>query len=499
MEGKSQRCISQELGVSRKTVKKYILCYEKNLSQIGDNHVALLKSLSTPTSYEVHGRSKKKLTVEVIKRIDELLSQNAVKRTSGLSKQVLKKIDIHHQLLAEGFTIGYTSVCGYIKSKARSSNKEVFIRQHYSPGSSCEFDWGEVKLVINGTLVKYQLAIFTATYSNYRYAALYRKQDTLSFLESHVDFMNHCGGSYGQMIYDNMRVAVAKFVGKEEKVPTRALLDLRAHYQFTHRFCTIYKGNEKGHVERSVEYIRRKSFGFTHHFSSEQQANDYLQEVVDRLNHTEQKLTGKTAYALFAEEKAHLRPFPSPMACSQMEEFRVDKYSTISFRTNRYSVPEKLVGEFVAVKIYSDKLEVFHHNDRQTCHTRSYEKHQWIIDIHHYLETFKVKPGALANSVALVSNHYLKTLYDQHFEQQPRAFIDLLRYCYSRQIEQEQLSLPVKKLLANSPNRSVNIEALMALLGNEAPTTGIASSESSSAINTFSKHHLQKVAHLLSN
>ena len=32
------------------------------------------------------------------------------------------------------------------------------------------------------------------------------------------------------------------------------------YYQFGFRFCNVRKGNEKGHVERSVEYIRRKAF-----------------------------------------------------------------------------------------------------------------------------------------------------------------------------------------------------------------------------------------------
>jgi transposase len=44
-----------------------------------------------------------------------------------------------------------------------------------------------------------------------------------------------------------MRVAVSKFVGKYEKEPTRALLDLSFHYGFNHRFCNARRGNEKGH------------------------------------------------------------------------------------------------------------------------------------------------------------------------------------------------------------------------------------------------------------
>ena len=499
--GYSQRAISLELGVSRKTVSQYLSRYEAKLSELGSSHEALQACLSEQIKYDSSGRVKKKLTEEITSRIDELLEQNGIKRSTGLGKQVLKRIDIHQQLQDEGHDIGYTTVCQYIKDKGKRASKEVFIRQSYSAGSSCEFDWAEVKLEIGGKLSRYQLAVFTSSYSNYRYAALYNRQDTLSFLEAHVDFMNHCEGVYHQMVYDNMRVAVSKFVGKYEKEPTQALLDLRAHYRFTHRFCNVYRGNEKGHVERSVEYIRRKSFGFKHQFDSLEQANEYLHKVIGKLNATTQKLTTKTANELFEEEKPILRTFPQPMECSQIEELRVDKYATISLKTNRYSVPERLVGEFVLVKIHSHKLEIFHDNKLKAKHGRSYQKHDWIICIDHYLETFKVKPGALANSTALISNSYLKSVYDQYFDQEPRAFIDLLHYCYSRQIAQDQLCSTLDRLLVNTPaGKPISTEALMALLGNfNSPLQSHHPTQDTSQIKELSKKHLQKVTNLLSN
>src|SRR5439155_15395148 len=86
------------------------------------------------------------------------------------------------------------------------------------------------------------------------------------------------------MVYDNMRVAIARFVGKTEKTPTEGLLQLSRWYQFQWRFCNIGKGNEKGHVERSVEYVRRKAFGFKDRFESFAEAHQYLQERVTELN-----------------------------------------------------------------------------------------------------------------------------------------------------------------------------------------------------------------------
>ncbi len=94
------------------------------------------------------------------------------------------------------------------------------------------------------------------------------RQDTLSFKEDQILFFEHTGGIFHQVVYDNMRVAIAQFVGKTEKHPTTALLELSRWYQFPWRFCYTAGGNEKGHVERSVEYIRRKAFAFKDEFAS---------------------------------------------------------------------------------------------------------------------------------------------------------------------------------------------------------------------------------------
>ena len=464
-EGKSQRCISKELSISRKTVNKFITDYENWKLSHSDFNLSVY--LSKSDSYDSSNRSKIVLTREVQSRIDALLVLNDKNRSLGLHKQLLKKSDIFTRLQSEGISIGYTTVCNYIRGKASTgSTPEAFIRQSYAPGSSCEFDWGEIKLSIGGSLQGFQLAVFTSSYSNYRYACIYNRQDTLAFMESHVSFFNYTQGVFKAMVYDNMRVAVAKFIGKHEKEPTRALLDLRSHYGFSHRFCNARKGNEKGHVERSVEHIRRKAFGFTHSFDSLESAQEHLLTIIEQINATKQQLTGKSANALFEEEKPYLLPVSSTLNCSEMVELRVDKYATVSFRTNRYSVPDHLVRDFVTIKFFSSELEIYHKDILVGKHPRNYGKHQWVIAIEHYLHTLKRKPGALSDSLALISSGYLKQLYQRYFTQSPRDFIELLEYCKTCQVDHERLENTVNRLL--SANCSlVNTERIKALLGNK--------------------------------
>jgi len=147
------------------------------------------------------------LTQEVKSFIDAQLEANGKKVQQGMRKQILKSIDILQLLHEQGFSVGYTTVCNYIREKLGKSAtpQEAFIRQQYEPGSVCEFDWGEIKLNIAGHLWRFQLAVFTSAYSNYRYAMIYKRQDTLAFMESHVSFFEHISGVYHQMVYDNIR------------------------------------------------------------------------------------------------------------------------------------------------------------------------------------------------------------------------------------------------------------------------------------------------------
>jgi transposase-like protein len=453
-EGKSHRQISRELQINRKTIKKYIDDYENLQKEALMPETALSTFLSSPPLYRIGTRNKVRLTLEIQSVIDTHLEANGKKVQQGMRKQILKNIDILQLLREQGFGIGYTTVCNYIREKLgkTAAPQEAFIRQQYQPGSTCEFDWGEIKLNIAGDLLRFQLAVFTAAYSNYRYAMIYKRQDTLAFMESHVSFFKHIGGVYHQMVYDNMRVAVAKFVGKHEKEPTRALLQLKGHYQFVHRFCNAYSGNEKGHVERSVEYIRRKAFGFKSDFDSFEQAQQYLGSIISKLNQAKQQLTGRTAMEMFADEKDLLWQYTGALACSDSAQLRVDKYATISYCTNRYSVSEKLVGCFVDVKIFSNAIEAYFDNKQAASHQRDYGKHQWVISIEHYL--------------ALICRPYLKQLYQQFYTSAPRDFIDLLHYCREHKISEENLECTVSQLVGLC-TQSITTEKLTALLGNK--------------------------------
>lgn len=419
---KSKRCISRETGFARKTVDKYINDYEANLLELGiddnDNikHQELIQQLTDKPKYKSSPRIKTVVTDALIKRIKFYLDENKTKRLTGLSKQQKKKKDIFEALLEEGFSVSYTTISRVINS-IEQKVQEAYIKQEYLPGDVVEFDWGLAKVYTEGGVLReYQMAVFTTPYSNFRWAKLFPKQNTQCFLEAHSDFFEYTNGSFAEVVYDNMRLAVKKFVGRNEKEPTDELLKLSLYYRFNFRFCNIRSGNEKGHVERSVEVVRRKAFANKDLFNSLDEANEYLLKTCEKLNETKAFNKDKSPIELFESEKCNLLPTLGKYEYARLEMLRVDKYSTIVVDTCHYSVPDRFVNKILRCKIYSNDIILYFEEEKITHHKKNPGLHQWVIDINHYLITLFRKPHALINSCAFKQiDTNIQDMYTSYF------------------------------------------------------------------------------------
>ncbi len=135
------------------------------------------------------------------------------------------------------------------------------------------------------------MGLFTTAKGSYHYAKLYQNQKMENFLDIHVKAFNQIGGVHREVVYDNMKQAVKRFVGRNEKEATEDLIKISLYYGFRYRFCNIASGNEKGHVERGgVEFVRRKAFSSKSYFNSIEEANKHLEEKLLKLNSKKKKL-----------------------------------------------------------------------------------------------------------------------------------------------------------------------------------------------------------------
>jgi len=135
----------------------------------------------------------------------------------------------------------------------------------------------------------------------------------------------------------------------------------------------------------------------------------------------------ESAYEILQKERNYLLVLPPRYDTARIREARVDRYSSVSVDGNYYSVPDHLVGEFVLVKIYPDKILCYHNQEKIATHQRCEGRGHWSLDINHYLRTLKLKPGAVKRSTAFTQiKPDLKAIYRQYYEGKERQFLDLL-------------------------------------------------------------------------
>ena len=176
-----------------------------------------------------------------------------------------------------------------------------------------------------------------------------------------------------------------------------------------------------------MEYLRRKIFSKRDTFQSVEEARQYFKRELKKLNSKPRKDV-KSAQEILQEERGYLLPLPPRYDTARITEARVDRYACITVDGNHYSVPDHLVGKFVFIKIYPDRINCYHSEKKIASHKRRYGRKEWSININHYLRTLRLKPGALARSTAFSQiKPGLKTIYQKYYRGEEKHFIELLQ------------------------------------------------------------------------
>ena len=422
-KGISNREIQRKTGIDRKTIASYWKEYQEKMDQLsseGESEAKLREiqeQIVSERRYDSSGRKPTKYTPQVDALLDRILAEEDEKdEILGNHKQHLTHEQIHKRIVAAGHDIGRTTLSAYIKEK-RKKREEAFIRQEYDLGDRLEYDFGDVKLVIGGMAGTYHMAVLGSPAAGHRWAYLYDNMKKEVFMDSHVRYFEMVGGAQKEVVYDNMKNVVTRFVGRNEKELNPDLVKMSLYYGFSINVTNCFSGNEKGYVESSVKKLQREVFAERYIFDSLDEAEVYLHKKLKEIN----------AESLIEEEKKHLLDYRPPLELGRMVKLKVDKYSFIQVENNYYSVPEHLVGHWIKAKIYLRDILIYSDSRLIATHKKIDGYHQAQVDIFHYHETLEKKPGALKNSKALKSRAELKTIYDTYFINRTREFIDILR------------------------------------------------------------------------
>ena len=448
IKGMSNREIQRQTGYDRAKISETWSRYRKQIAELGEEGADIKKiqeEMFTEPEYKTTERKRTKYTEEVDIRLKEIMEEEKRKtrRLGKGHKQKLTNLQIHAKLEAEGFDVS-RPVINMELAKLRRKAKEVSIKQLYDYGDRVEYDFGEVTLNCGEGYKTYHMAVFSSPAGKFKWTYLYTNEKQGVFLDSHVKFFDMIGGVWEEVVYDNMRNVVSKFIGRSEKELNKELVKMAMYYGYKPNVTNCYRGNEKGSVECAVKTTRNQIYAERDAFSSLAEAREYMESRLKKMNETSE----------IEEEKKHLTPTKPPLELATISENRVSHYSFIQVDTVYYSVPEELVGKKVTVKKYHDEIRVFYNNGLVCKHERKFGRGSLQIDIYHYLETLRRKPGAIRNSAALKAIPKLKAVFDTHYSDKPKKFIEQF-------IENKEL--PIKELITVFEEKVTNVLEIKAM------------------------------------
>ena len=133
----------------------------------------------------------------------------------------------------------------------------MFLPLSHPPGEA-QGDFGFADVWLGGALTKVALFVITLPYSDTVFIQAFPRECTEAFLEGHRRAFEFFDGVPVRISYDNSKIAVGRITGSREHTVTRDFLQLKSHYLVDDHFCLVRRPNEKGHVERLLDYARRK-------------------------------------------------------------------------------------------------------------------------------------------------------------------------------------------------------------------------------------------------
>ena len=451
VEKVSVRQICREYGLSHHTVEK------------------MLKNVEPPGYQQTPGeRARPKLgaflgVIEEILRLD----QDAPKKQRHTAKRIYERLRDEH-----GYAGSESHVRRYLAENDHR-HREVFVPLRQPPGEA-QFDFGEAVVEIAGVRVKAALAVMSLPYSDAFFVTAFPRECTETFQSAHQRAFTFFGAVPTKIAYDNTTVAVKKVLMGPNRELTAEFLRLESHFLFTHRFCRVARGNEKGHAEGLVGYHRRNFLVPVPSCASFAELNEYLaRRCEEELNCTAAGQSETKRVRLEVDRAAMLELPKSDFESRKIVHAKSNSLSLVRFDRNDYSVPTAYAHQSVTVVGGIETVKIVAQGHLVATHPRSWDKATTIFEPVHYLALLERKPGAFDAARPLEGwdlpacfGSLRRRLEAEHEHNGTREFIKVLRLL--ERYEMRDLRVAVEKAAVML---SVNVEVveLLILKRNERP------------------------------
>jgi transposase len=281
--------------------------------------------------------------------------------------------------------------------------KEAFFRLAMLPGEQAQVDWADFGSVQFGKHQrKLSAFVMTLSYSRMIFLRFFYGMKMREFKQGHIEAFEFFGGVPSKILHDNLKTGVSERLGPLIRFNDQ-FLKFASHYAFSPRAANVRRGNEKGRVERAIQYVRTSFFEgrkWNNLSDFNSQALEWSLEV--SANRPWPQDRTRKVGEVFKEEKEKLLALPAqPYPCWERLQVSIAKTPYARFDGNDYSVPTAHVQSVVEVCANETSIKIFANTEipvQIAEHSRVYGKQMTVEDPTHLAELASRKKAAVQHS-----------------------------------------------------------------------------------------------------
>lgn len=279
--------------------------------------------------------------------------------------------------------------------------REVFFPQEHRPGEAAQtdFTWAtELGVTIAGEAFTHMMCVFVLPFSNWQWLTVCLSESMSAMRRGVQAALFRLGRVPEFHQTDNSTAATHAIVaapGDESKRPFNAeYAALMRHFGMKPRTIGVGEKEQNGDVEAGHRALKKRLqqallVRGNRDFESREAWEKFAQQVAEKANRGRQERLGRELAAMRVVDVSRLPEFAEL-------DVRVTDWSTIRVKDCPYSVPSRLIGELVRVRLYDDRVVVLYGGVEQLDVERLRGDGKRRIDYRHIIWSLVQKPGAFA-------------------------------------------------------------------------------------------------------
>jgi transposase len=369
-QGLSVRAVSERLKLSKTTVSTYVLRARE----------AGLTAWPLPPGYD-----------------DDAAIERLVFRRVGRPPQDLDEPDwavMAQEIKRKGVTLlllwqeyraahpngyGYTWFCTRFMSFQRRTH--VSFRNRHEAGAVMQTDYAghTVPVVdpVTGVITQAQIFVAVLGASSFTFAMASASQKLPDWIDAQCRALSFIGGVPRAIVCDNLKAGVAKALWFEPTL-NATFAAMAEHYDTTILPTRSRRPRDKGKVEGAVLIVERWILARLRNrqFFNLAELNAAIAVLLTDLNDRPMRHVGKSRRALFEDiERSALASLPAaPFEYAEWKNARVHPDYHVEVDKTFYSVPHRLIGRQVDVRLTHRVVEIFYDHARVASHMRTSQR-----------------------------------------------------------------------------------------------------------------------------